>query len=64
MLLIPALGRQRQVDLSEFETSLVQDRQDCYTEKQRDLVLKNKTKNKQAKIHLAQSGHLKYVHSI
>ena len=48
MPLMPALLRQRQADLHEFESAwskkMRQDSQNCYTEK---TVLKNKTKIKQ-----------------
>ena len=49
MPLIPALGRQRQVDLSEFEASLVYiaSSRTARTVKQRNPVLKNQKTNKQ-----------------
>ena len=48
MPLIPALSRQKQVDLCEFKTSLVYrvSSRTAKTASQRSLVSKNKTKNR------------------
>ena len=51
MPLIPALGRQKQVDLSEFKTNLVYKTSSRTDSKatQRNLVSKKKNKNKKPK---------------